>query len=185
MSNFVDHNWSNPETRAIAYYQYERQEEALEEIGDLNSFLSFLSPVDRARFHENIEALILAGKVSEDEMDLEEFVESILPGARVKFAAEKLKDGFGSTNLGTIRILWETGILMGGTFKYREGPSGAPTGENDQEWEETLSDSNFGLLVELLLSALDRVNWEEIVTVWLESQGDSEEPEEGGGELEE
>ena len=113
-------------------------------------------------------------------MDLEEFVESILPGARIKFAVEKLKDGFGSTNLGTIRILWETGILMGGTFKYWEGQSGAPTGENDLQWEETLSDSIFSLLVELLLSALDRVDWEEIVTVWLEAQGDSEEPEEGG-----
>ena len=182
MSTRTDHVWSNPETRAVAYYLYERQEEALEEIGDLNSFLSFLSPEDRARFHENIEALILAGKVSEDspEMDLEEFVESILPGARIKFAVEKLKDGFGSTNLGTIRILWETGILMGGTFKYWEGQSGAPTGETDLQWEETLSDSIFSLLVELLLSALDRVDWEEIVTVWLEAQGDSEEPEEGG-----
>lgn len=180
MSTFADHNWSNFETKAVAYYLFERQEQALEEIDDFSHFLAFLSPGNRAEFHENLEALILAGRVSGDspEMDLEEFIESVLPGARIKFAAEKLKDGFGSTNLGTIPILWETGILMGGTFKYREGRTGAPTGENDHEWEETLSDSNFGLLVELFLSALDRVDWEEIVTVWLESQGDAEEPEE-------
>ena len=178
MSNGADHNWSNPETRAVAYYLFEFEREALETIADIESFYDFLSKEDQERFLEDTRSSMLSGMVPglPWEGTLEEWLEIFFPGARIKYSAGILKELFGNQSLGSTPTLWEAGILIGASLRYQEGERGASINESDPIWEEELSKRDFGLLVELFLLALDRVDWEEIVTVWLESQEDSEEP---------
>lgn len=175
-----EYDWSNAETKTIAYYLYEFEEEALEEISDIDYFFDFLSEEDRERFLTEINSLMLSGMDPgfDPDMGFGERLEAFFPGARVKHGAGRLKELFENRGLGVASILWEAGILIGASLKYQEGESGASVNKEDPIWEEELSDRDFGLLLELFLLSLDRVNWEEIVSVWLESQADKEEPEE-------
>ncbi len=173
-----DHTWSNAETKAIAYYLFEFAGETLEEIGDIDSFFDFLSEEDKELFLTEIESLRLSGMIPEPDPDMgfEENLERIFPGARVKYSAGRLREIFeAQMELGSAPILWEAGILIGASLKYQEGERGASINEEDPIREIELPKPEFGLLLELFLLALDRVNWEEIVSVWLESRADSEE----------
>lgn len=181
---YKDHNWSNPETKVMAYYLFDFERETLEEIGDIESFSNFISNDDRDSLIREMESSILTGMVPDfdPEMELEKMLEAFLPGARIKYATGMLKELFYREGFGSTPTLWEAGILIGASFKYKEGERGAPTKEDDPEWEEEISPRNFGLLLEMYLLSLDRVNWEEIVTVWIEQGAGNEEGGEAGSE---
>lgn len=173
----MEHDWSNPETKAIAYHLFDFEGDALEKFEDMESFLAFLSNEDRETFVREIESLISAGMIPEfdPDMDFWEKIESVSPGARVKYAAGRLRESFETVgNLGSIPILWEAGILIGASLKYKEGETGAPTKEDDPEWEEALSNRDLGIFIDMFLLALDKVDWEEIVTVWIENRAEEE-----------
>lgn len=152
MSTKADHNWSNPETRAIAYHLFDFEGDALEFNRD-----EWIKKIIRENPDKSLEEV--AGIAI-----LQERGEPGYPNPQITQAAERLELMFMEHSIGLIPAAYLpaiTSIMIG----REEGGS------------ESLSRPDIDLILELLDLALDRVDWEEIVTVWLEAQGDSEEPE--------
>lgn len=154
-----EHNWSNAETKAIAYYLFEYE-------GDV-------TPFNEKAWLENL----ILEHWGEDSADIARIAfyhltgEPGYPDPRIKQAAERLRDIFFSGLLADIQI--PEVPLRRIIFEYWETD---PSGEERLIGRHSLPDSDKELLMELFGISLDRVNWEEIVSVWLEGQADKEEP---------
>jgi hypothetical protein len=151
MSNFVDHNWSNSETRAIAYHLFNFEGDALEFNEE-----EWLRKIIRENPDKSLEELTGIAI-------LQESGEPGYPDRRIEQAAERLELMFTEHSIGLIPAPYLPAITSITIIREEGG-------------KESLSGSDVDLILELLDLALDRVDWEEIFTVWLEGQRDLEEP---------
>ena len=154
-----DHVWSNPETKAVAYYLFEFREDVI--------------PFDRKEWLRN---LIWENPDKEIEEIArialyQEMGEPGYPDPHVAQAAQNLQQAFREHSLGLTFWPGSSNPVKHIVLEREEeiGP------------REVLPGEDMELLIELFELSLGRVNWEEIVTVWLEELAEDEGPN-GEGE---